>query len=115
MIRRGLILCERHRKERRAFRPQKVDQVVEKKPELDKEKVKKMTSKEKRKNLLGYEHFEVVPPSEVDYSRYEKSYCRFCGSRYSEKFYDSKLGPGSLCSVHYKILRKEKLHLPDDA
>lgn len=72
-----------------------------------------MTSKEKRKNLLGYEHFKLQSPKEIDYSAFKQDFCHYCGSRYSDKFYDSVMGSNSLCSVHYKILRKDKLHIPE--
>ena len=76
-------------------------------------KVKKLTSKEKRKNLLPYEHFSVIPPEKFDYENTQDPYCVYCGARYSNKFYETSLGDKTLCAIHYKIFRKNKLTIPE--
>lgn len=73
-----------------------------------------MKKSRRREELLSYEHFQVEEPSKINYETFEGPWCKYCGARYSRKFYESKFGPDTLCDIHYKIMRKQQLKLPDE-
>jgi len=61
----------------------------------------------KKKLALDYSYFNIKKPVDFDYANSKNPWCRYCGSRYSEKFYESPLGLDSLCTVHYKNYMKK--------
>ncbi len=93
IVKDGVILCSQHRKLLRTIKytKEEVDEEKTKIKEKEKKvpkpapveedkKSKKLTSKEKRKNLLPYEHFKVTPPDQFDYEATKEPYCVYCGA-----------------------------------
>jgi hypothetical protein len=63
-----------------------------------------------KQNLYKMFGLEYSPMNLFNYKNC-KNWCRFCGARYSPKFYNSSLGDSSLCEVHYKEWNNNNLDI----
>lgn len=66
---------------------------------------------DKRKIYESY-GLSYSPMFKFDYSSISE-WCRYCGSRHSSKFYDTKIGPKSLCDIHYKNYQQNNLNIEE--
>lgn len=55
-----------------------------------------------------------MPPENFDFENTKEPFCIYCGARYTSRYYDSPLGNNTLCAIHYKIFRKNKISLPEN-
>lgn len=80
------------------------------------EKKPDQPQKTEEKNIFAafkyqYADFNIKPVNEFNFSQYNGSWCRFCGTRYAKKFETSPWGENKLCCHHYEQYKKGKLKL----
>lgn len=59
----------------------------------------------------SYADFDLTPIDVFDFKEYDQLWCRYCGSRFAEKFETGPWGASTLCFHHSKLWRKGKLDL----